>query len=137
MSTVKLTTTHKWKAGRTHSLPVVGHVTWDDEASIEVEEHLVEKLKAAMPELDPDAIQPQTKQNDINRSREREKEEDIAPQVQEAEPLAQDSAKREELMATLSTLKKEDLQELAVDFPKDEWESLKKDDLKAYLADKL
>lgn len=135
MSTVKLTTTHKWKAGRTHVLPIVGTVTWDETGSIEVHEDHADALKAALPELDPDAIDPQVQQNDLGRSR--EKEDDIVPQVQEAAPLELNSAKREELMATLSSLKKEDLQELAVDFPKEEWQDLKKEDLKAYLADKL
>lgn len=134
MSTVKLTTTHKWKAGHTNVIPVVGKVTFDETASIEIEEHLVEALKKALPEFDPDAIKPQVKEDDLSRGG-RESEDDIQPQVVEAQPL--DEEKKAELLVTLSSLKKEELQELAVDFPKEEWEELKKEDLKLYLAEKL
>lgn len=132
---MKLTTTHKWKAGHTNVIPFVGEVTYDETASIEVEEHHVEPLKKAMPEFDPDAIKPQVQQNDLSSGR--ESEDDIAPQIQEAEPLAKDSSKREELLETLSSLTKAELQEMAADFPKPDWAYLNKEDLKSYLADQL
>ncbi len=86
----KLKTTNKWKANQTNILPLVGKVKFDDNAEIEVDDNIVEKLIQVLPEfsLSDDSLE-KDKGEDIKEKTEDQGElgeeggEDIKPQVED------------------------------------------------------
>ncbi len=82
MKKVKLQSSQAFKAGQTNNIPYAGDVTFDEQATIEVDETLVDEIIAVMPEfsiVSEDGVEPEEVKKAI--------EEEIKPQVEEGNDL--------------------------------------------------
>lgn len=121
MKTVKIKTKNIWKANQKNILPYVGEVQYDNEASIEVDENVVEQLLEYSDEFYLEGEEDLKKKSEDQEELQKSKGDDIKPQTEDqVTELSESDLKKELQKLSVKQLKEEYLSH----FPEDQTKAL-------------